>query len=231
MALLDFLTGSPGKSSQFIAPQQEGFLKDLWARAQQASQTQPGMGTQTTGQQMGLDAVSGMQPGIEGAQQAGQFLTNPNILSPDSNPYLQAQGQAAVSPIFQNLMNTILPGIRNNAGMAGQMGSSRQGIAEGLGIQGAMNTGGNILSDLFSRAYGQGLGAMGQGLSLAPQTAALGQMTSEIYRQIGAEQQAMPFSQLNQYANLLGSPITLGNQKASTPGLASQVGLNFAMGG
>ena len=173
----------------------------------------------STGNSMALSAAQGLQPNINQANQAQSFLTNPGILDPSSNPYLMAQGNAAISPIIQNLLNSILPGIRGDAGMAGQMGSSRQGIAEGLGIQGALSSAGSVLSNLFSNAYGQGLGALQGGLSLSPQTANLGLLPSQIYSQVGQQQQQQPFTGLQMFNNILGAPTVLNKGTGASRGL------------
>ena len=105
-------------------------------------------------------------------------------------------------------------------------------LAEGIASRGALQAAGDVSGDIFSQAYGQGLNALQGGLSLAPQTAGLGLLPSQIMSQVGAEQQNAPFNQLAQFQKLLGGPIvTGGGGTTARLGLASQIGLNFATGG
>lgn len=69
------------------------------------------------------------------------------------NPYLQQQGQAIIGDVTRNLQNNILPGINSGAQLAGGFGGSRQGIAQGLAIQGATRDTSNALAGLYGNAY------------------------------------------------------------------------------
>jgi hypothetical protein len=95
------------------------------------------------------------------------FLLNPALLSPDSNPYLAATGTAATRPLYRNLVEQILPNIRSEAGGAGQYGSTRQGIAEGLAAGRTQDAASDALAKIYSGGYGQGLGAMSNALGQA----------------------------------------------------------------
>lgn len=226
------LFGSPGKTAPTtVAGFQQPFLQDLFQRAQ-AQSFGPGTSPlEQQAQQQALGVAGGLSPFIQGAQGAGQFLTSTDILSPESNPFLAQTAQAATRPIFQNLMEQVLPGIRGGAVGAGGFGGSRQGIAEGIASRGALQTAGDVSGDIFSRGYGQGLGALQQGLAMAPQTAALGLLPSQIMQQVGQEQRLAPFEQLQRFQGLLGGPIMQGGGGTTAqPGLASQIGLGFNVG-
>ena len=224
MPLFDTLFGSAGKTDPTsVASFQQPFLQDLFQRAQTQSQGPAFNPLQTQGQEAALQAGQNLSPFIQGTQEAGQFLTNPNLLSPESNPFLAQTAQAATRPIFQNLMEQILPVIRGGAVGAGGFGGSRQGIAEGIASRGALDAAGDVSGDIFSQAYGQGLNALQGGLSLAPQTAGLGLLPSQIMSQVGAEQQNAPFNQLAQFQQLLGGPImTGGGGVGASPGVVGQ---------
>jgi hypothetical protein len=184
------------------------------------------------GREQAIQAAQGLSPFISGTQEAGQFLTSPGMLSPETNPYLAQTAEAASRPIMQALTEQILPNIRGGESGAGQFGGTRRDIAEGIASRGALQQVGDVSSDIFSRGYGQNLQAMLQGLSLAPQTAGLGLLPSQITQQVGAEQQLDPFRNLQQFQSLLGPPIvTGGGGTGATPGLASQIGLGFNIGG
>lgn len=102
---------------------------------------------------------------------ATEFLLD-DVLDPSSNESLQGYIEASTRPITEELMRTILPGIRNEAVDTGQYGGSRQGIAEGLAIQGATNAIADTTATIGSEAYGQGLDALTKGLALVPTTQA-----------------------------------------------------------
>jgi hypothetical protein len=226
------LFGSPGESAPTtVAGFQQPFLQDLFQRAQEFSQ-QPGISPlEQQAQQQALSFAGGLNPFLQGAQGAGQFLTSTDILSPESNPFLAQTAQAATRPIFQQLTEDVLPAIRGGAVGAGGYGGSRQGIAEGIASRGALQAAGDVSGDIFSRGYGQGLGALQQGLSLAPQTAALGLLPSQIMAGVGEQQRLAPFEQLSRFQSLLGAPIMQGGGGTTAqPGLASQFGLGFNIG-
>jgi len=211
MGLLQTLFGAPGQTNPSeISSLQSPFLQDLFSRAQDFSQGPSLSPLEQQGQQQQLGVAENLSPFIQGAQGAGQFLTSTDLLSPQSNPFLAAQGQAAIRPLFQQLTESILPSIRSGAINAGQFGSNRQGIAEGIASRGALQTAGDTLSNLFSGAYGQGLNALQGGLQLAPQTAALGLLPGQIMQQVGQDQRLAPFNQLQNLQSLIGPPVVTG---------------------
>jgi len=115
-----------------------------------------------------------MSPEVLGAQganlQALQFLSNPQILDPRTNPWLAGTGDAMTRNINRILRTQTLPEIGSGAVATGQYGSSRQGISEGLAMTGAAQAVADANQQLYSGAYGQGLDAMTKGLALAPST-------------------------------------------------------------
>lgn len=229
MGLFDTLFGSPGSTAPSeISSLQTPFLQDLFQRGQEFSQGPALSPLEIQGQQQQLTAAQGLSPFIQGAQGAGQFLTSTDLLSPESNPFLAQTAQAAIRPIFQNLTESILPSIRSGAIGAGQFGSSRQGIAEGIASRGALQTAGDVSSNIFSQAYGQGLGALQGGLGLAPQTAALSLLPGQIQQGIGEQQRLAPFQQLQQLQSLIGPPVvTGGGGTTSSPGIVGGINLAF----
>ena len=228
MGIMETLFGSPGKTDpSTVAPFQQPFLQNLFQRAEEASLGPSVSDPTLQGREMQLAAARGLSPFIQGAQGAGQFLTDPGLLSPESNPYLAQTAQAAGRPIMQALTEQILPNIRGGAIGAGQFGGSRQGIAEGIASRGALQQLGDISSNIFSQAYGQGLGALGQGLSLAPQTAGLGFLPGQAFQEIGAQQQLDPFRNLQNLQSLLGPPIVTGG--GGTTGQPGIVSLNVGL--
>ena len=226
MGLFDTLFGSAGKTApSTVSSIQSPFLQDLYQQAQQFSQGPTTSPLEQQGQQAAVDYAGQLAPQIQSAQGAQQFLTDPSLLSPESNPYLAQTAQAATSPIMQALMEQILPGIRGGAIGAGGFGGSRQGIAEGIAGRGALQQIGDTTANIYSQAYGQGLGALQGGLQAAPQTAALGLLPSQIMSQVGQEQRLAPLQQLEAYKSLLGGPIVTGG--GGTTGQQGIVSLNL----
>lgn len=157
-----------------------------------------------------------------------KFLGDPNILSPDSNPFLARYAAALSRPVIQNLTERILPSIRSGAIDAGQYGSSRQGIAEGIASRGATDSIADATAGLYSGAYGQGLDAMKSAAGLAPAYASantnignqyqdiwknaptvgttsfnLQRMPADLLNQVGTQEQQAPWDQLMQYMNMV----------------------------
>ena len=126
--------------------------------------------TQQAAQQTALDAA-GQQSGLAG--QAGGFsdwLFSGAALDPNSNPALQATIDVATRPIFEGLTERALPMIRGEARTTGNIGSSRQGIAEGIASREASRAAGDTGSRIAYQGYQSGLDAMMRNLGLLPQT-------------------------------------------------------------
>lgn len=127
---------------------------------------------QTQGQNMALDASGTQQNLVSSGADASQFLTSGAVLSPDSNPALKASIDAGVAPIYDNLLERVLPGVRSGAAGSGNFGGSRQAIAESLAIKDANRAAGEVSSKMANQGYQTGLDAFTKGLALLPQTTA-----------------------------------------------------------
>lgn len=205
--------------------QQQPYLTDLFSRAR--SQINQGSSPFiAAGQGMRLDLARVLQSlyptlGNQALNTAGQgmdalgFLTNPNILSPTSNPYLAAQGQAITNDVNRNLLENILPQIRSGAVDTGSYGGTRQGITEGQAITGTSQQLSDSLANLYGGAYQQGLGTMLGAAGQANQSAQgygqlsqlLGQLLgqpSQMVSSVGTEQTMLPWLLLEQYKNAVG---------------------------
>jgi hypothetical protein len=126
--------------------------------------------SQAAGQEQALGAAStvGGLAG-SGAGTTGYWLS-PGALDVGNNPVVQNAISSATRPVYEGLTNSALPAIRSSSAQSGNFGGSRQGIAEGLAIQGAGNTAGDISSKITSDAYSQNVKAQLQALGLLPQT-------------------------------------------------------------
>jgi len=233
-----------GGGNTFVDPNQQPFLQDIRNRASDLSR-QPGAlpfdPLQIQGQVEAQAQASRIPSLTNAAQSANEFLLG-DVLDPASNPFLQASANAAINPIFENLNRNVLPSIRGNAALTGNVGSSRQGIAEGLAAQGALGAAGDVSTNIFSQAYGQGLNALTQGLGLAPQTAQASFLPSQILQNIGNDRRNLqtellndPLNQLERFQGLVGNPTLLSLQDPSAAtgltGIADSVNVPTILGG
>ncbi len=109
--------------------------------------------------QRGLLAGQGL------ALPAQQFLLSGDVLNPANNPGLGAAIQGAIQPIRREYEQTVLPGISRQSNLVGDLGGSRQQIAEGIASQAYLDAVGNTVGNLQNEAYQAGLGAMVGGLT------------------------------------------------------------------
>lgn len=169
----------------------------------------------------------------------------------ESNPYLQSAITAATRPITEAYSGAggALSQIRSGAGSAGQYGSTRQGIAEGLTTQGYLrsvgDTGAKMANENYQVAQAAGLKALG----LAPQVQQMGTLPGQLIGSVGSledtQAQALedyranaamweinaPWAPLQNYANIVFGGSNPGTSSTSTGGgyksnpFASGIGL------
>jgi len=202
------------------------FIQELLAGAQgnlNAPATAGFNPNQVAGQNL-LSGVTAGQIGDLGAQTAAtqSFLSNPNILSPETNPFLAASIQGSIDPLLRNLTESILPSISGGATAVGGIGGSRQGIAEGQAIGDFLQTAGNISAQQASGAFQNGLGTLLASQGNANPLAALLQTPGNLLNQVGGQQQIQEQIALDErnrklaeFAALLSSQ-NLGSQGATT---------------
>lgn len=172
---------------------------------------------------LGTAGLGELIGGATAAQPARDFFLSGDALSPDSNPFLASTADAAIGRVADNLTSEVLPSIRRGAQSAGQVGSSRQGIAEGLAIRDFTDTAGDISANIFSQGFADNLGAttqvLGQTQSLAgdaassllsegtrslfaaPQIADLALLPTQILEAVGATRQGQTQNLLTEEAN------------------------------
>lgn len=236
---------------------QKPFVKDLLARAETEFQTG---GPETfTGQRV-ADLNAAQLGGIQGAQQfaaggaqsvADQaqqgFTFGLNAADPQANPFFASTAQALINPLADTLQQQILPGIDSGAVQAGQVGSSRQGIAQGNAINSFNRAASDALAKFGSNAFGQGLNTFTQTLAQAPSVQGVGLQPSQILSGTGdvlnQQQQALinanleQFTQeqnrsvnnLNQFAGIAGA--NFNGSGAIIPGSPESGGIAGALGG
>ena len=82
------------------------------------------------------------------------------------SPWVKQTADALTAQSNQNLQQNVMPGIRSGAVSAGQYGSSRQGVMEGIAAGNAQTGLNSALANLYSNAYGQDQSASLQNKSL-----------------------------------------------------------------
>jgi hypothetical protein len=176
--------------------------------------------------QMGND-VNAMRGGY------GTLLGAADVMN---NPMLAQAAQGAIRPVAEQLTEQILPNIRGGAVQTGQYGGSRQALAEGTAIGKATRAMGDITANMYSNAYQQGLGTVGNALSMGPQMLALSQAPAQTIGELGKlseadaqkalqeqmyrheYEQKQPYSQLSDYLQLLQGASPYGAQTTTQPG-------------
>ena len=129
---------------------------------------------QQQGQLSALSAIPGIQSRFEQAQQGLASGTNffdqvssraanaPGTQPLSSfgdlaNPYIQQAQQSTLAPITEALREQILPGIQQNAAGAGQLGGSRQGLAQDAALNQYTDRAVQALAPYSNQLYGQAL--------------------------------------------------------------------------
>jgi hypothetical protein len=160
------------------------------------------------GQQLAQN-FGGYQQGAQGIYDTAVGGFN-NLMNPGVSPQLEAYQRQ----VGQNLSDNILPQVAGSAGMAGQMGGSRQGVAEGL----ALSRGNQQITDMAANLYNQDMNRMAGAMQQAPGLAAMGM--------------GIPWYALQQYAGLLGSPTVLsGGARSTSQASGSSYGTSRDTGG
>lgn len=203
--------------------------------------------SQVAGQEAALTA-GGQQTGLanQAAGAQSQWF-GPNALDISQNPNVQSAIETATRPVQEQLTRYGLPAIRASAEQSGNFGSSRQGIAEGLAIEGAQKASGDIASRISSDAYKTNVDAQLKALGLLPSTVGTlpsGALTTSgvgdvrqgmTQAQLGEQvsnfnyDQMAPYLQSRDIMSLLsGIP---GGSTTSTASLPSKNPLTGALGG
>lgn len=153
---------------------------------------------QVQAQQLATSAATGPQTDIAtNAANAANFDLGA-VLYPQSNPALQGAIQGAIDPAVRNFQQTIIPGIRSDAQLAGQPGGTRQGIAEGNATEVLNQQILDTAAQMENANYQAGLQAQGRALALAPQTQAAQVTPATTIGAVGGQQSAYEQALLNQ---------------------------------
>lgn len=221
---------------------QQPYLKDLFGLAQGYQQTGiPDTSasqayTEQAIQQLGT-AGQQMNPYVQALQQANQGYATGDLLDVNNNPALQGYLDAATRQIMQQYTDVISPGITGQAAAVGGIGSSRQGIAEGLAAGRTQQAVGDTTAQILNSAYGQGLNATMQAQGLSPAIARMMTLPANVTQQqaglqygLDTENDQAALARLEAYKNLIGGGGYGGS--STTTGPATQTGgVAGALGG
>ena len=203
-------TADTKTTTQQLTPEQQslvGMSMPNWAQFNASNMTMP-TGNQAVagftqpqqqGQQNILGATGQMGDVTGQAAKTNQYLSSGAFLDPGSNPYVQNAVSAATQPIYQDLSQRTLPQ-QQAAGAAGSgvnYGGSREGIQEGLDVQGAQRAAGQAGANIMNTALGQGLQATNQAIAQAPTTAGSLALPGATQEAVGGEQQQQQQNVLN----------------------------------
>lgn len=170
------------------------------------------------------------------AQATGESLSAPNL---ENNPYAQQLMGANADQIMQSYREQILPSLRRGYRAGGGVGSSREGIAQGMAAEGALDAIGQSNAGILNNAYGQGLQQQRAAMTLMPQFLNSQLTPGSILQSIGTDQEQLnqaqrmePYDRLTFYNSILsgnpGAGLATTNQSASVSGGSS---LQGALGG
>jgi len=175
---------------------------------------------QQMGQAGGLNFAQGaMQDTAGSALGANRLMTSGDLLYASSNPYLQQNITDANNLIGRDFRENIMPAIGQGAQGAGQYGSSRQGIAEGIAGRGAAEAMARNTNQMMNQGYGMGLNAMATGVGQTQGALAAGLSPYQAMQDIGAQQQAQNQLGINDAVNAYNF-----NQQAPWQNLANYQG-------
>lgn len=119
---------------------------------------------------------------------AANWALGPGNLDVGNNQYVQGQMSANTNRLYQDFNDKTVPAIRSNFGQSGQIGGSRQGIAEGLAAQGVSRAAGDSNAQIMGTAYSNALDTYASALSQMPALMQAGTMPGQLLGQVGASQ-------------------------------------------
>jgi hypothetical protein len=116
------------------------------------------------------------------------WATGAGNLDVGNNQYVNNQMAANTNRLYQDFNDKTVPALRSNFVQSGQVGSSRQGIAEGLAAQGVARASADSNANIQGEAYKNGLSAYTSALAQAPQLMQAGMMPAQALATVGESQ-------------------------------------------
>lgn len=173
---------------------------------------------ETQGQNDAVSAANGSINDLaKQAASTNSFLMDPSLLSPDSNPYLKAQGDAIAEQTTRNLNQNILPGLRSGAAVSGGFnsgGNTRGGLAQGEAVGQTNQDLTNALSNLYGGAYQSGLSTLGSAIDRNPAVMSGLLAPATITAGVGDQRRELAQAQSNQTVNNANNDAALQQQVA-----------------
>lgn len=153
-------------------------------------------------QQLAVQNAESAQGSINQINQGVQYGLS-GAMDVKNNPYLQGAIEAATRPIQQQYTDAggVMSTLRTNAAQAGQTGSSRQGIAEGLAAGRMGQAMGDASASIASDAYNKGQDTFAKTLMFAPQALEAGMTPVNWLSGVGAQQENLAQDKSNYDAN------------------------------
>lgn len=142
-----------------------------------------------------------------------------------NNPYVQGQMAANTNRLYQDLNDKTVPAIRSQFGSTGQIGGSRQGIAEGLAAQGVARAAADSNANILGEAYQNALGTFNNALSNVGQVQQAGTMPGTLQAAVGESQRG--FTQADIDEQIARHNFAQNEADARLAQYASLVGGNF----
>lgn len=233
------MAGSSSQESEnesYVDPVQQDYNRNLYANAQHLFTQQANMKdvAQNALSPLYDDAYNAYANDIrdysvsndvaDDSNQGMQTLLN--LQEGGVSPLLDNYYESALGSVNRNLERNILPSIRDGAISAGQSGSSRHGIAEGLALSDANQQATEMANQMYGQAYdadqGRRLASAGQyiqsGLGAEGQSAT---QASNVINSAGQlyDMQLDPYSRawdpLNSYKSIVGNQTILGEGSSS----------------
>lgn len=201
-------------------------------------------------QSLAVNNAYGAQQGINQMNQGVNYGLS-TAMDVDNNPYLAKAVEGAIRPITQSYTDTggVMSQIRDGGIDAGQFGSSRQGIAEGIAGGRYAQEIGDVSSKMYTDAYDKGQDTFARTLMFAPQALQAGMLPVNWLSSVGGQKEDLAAAQaqydadaamwgynsqwapLNNMANLIyGGGSSQGTTTATQPGAPSNR-LGGAIGG
>ena len=197
-----------GKTSQgaSVWAGQEPFLKDMYQRAQDVSQSNSGQQFAQQFQNPAFQAFQqmaggGAQTNTGALQNIAQGQTGMQQFQNQQNPALNNAINTGLDQMSQNFQRNIMPGINTGSALSNTSGGSRQGVAQALAANDANSQASNFINQMQSQNFNQM-----QGRNLQAQN-------------MGNQAQMQAFQGLNQFnqasntaqANAMGQAPSLSN--------------------
>lgn len=207
----------------------------------------PRTGLEHTSDQMRMAQALGTMPGqIQQTQDAwGGLLGSMDVAN---NPYVNNMIDQQAQTVTDTLQNEWLPSINDSAMAAGQMGSSRHGVAQGEALGQASKALANAAAGTQLDAYGRGVEAQKYALGYAPQMLDLGMKPASVVDYVGQGQrqdqsqelsdqiarwnfnQSQPWDRANQTAQILQGGMNFGTQTSTGPNPYERSPMQDALG-